>query len=332
MAVDWDLRKLQQSLERKAPGPLYLLYGEEGYLIDEALKALKEKAKEVGALDFNYDNYSAPETSSIQVRDTAEMLPAMCERRFVLYKNVELLKDEAWNSLLPLIENPIDTTTLIFVASKIDKRKKHYKLLQKNAISVDLKKPYENQLPVWVDYIAYLNEIKLSRDASAAILQLVGTNLGEISNEIKKIKSFVGKKSQVEVEDVLNVVSKARIENVFSLTDAIGRRDRAQALLCLANLLENGQNEVGIVSLIHRQLRILASIKQGVKNGLTSGRLSQKVGVPEFFLKQYMTQSRLWDESKINQTMHALHETDKALKSSPISSHIWLENFIVKTC
>jgi DNA polymerase-3 subunit delta len=257
----------------------------------------------------------------------------MCDRRLVVYKNVDGLKDESWAALDPIIERPIDTATLVLVATKLDKRKKSIKSLHENAIFVELKKPYENQVASWVDYIAYLHGLKFTPEAVGVIQQLVGTSLSEIQNEVKKIQQFIGPEQKtVDVDHVLKVVSRARIESVFSLTDALGRRDRAEALVCLARLLEQGQNEIGILSLIYRQVRILSAIYEGKKMGLSGTRLSERVGVPEFFLRQYLEQSRVWDGEKIASTIRALHETDKALKSSPVSSHIWLENFIVRTC
>jgi DNA polymerase-3 subunit delta len=35
---------------------------------------------------------------------------------------------------------------------------------------------------------------------------------------------------------------------------------------------------------------------------------------------------------KLESSFLILTETDKALKSSPMSAHIWLENLILKTC
>jgi DNA polymerase-3 subunit delta len=142
----------------------------------------------------------------------------------------------------------------------------------------------------------------------------------------------MGKKKQVEVEDVMKVISHAKIESVFDLTNAIGRKDRSAALISLVRLLESGQNEVGALLLISRHMHILANIKQGMKQGLSGPRLCAKAGIPNFFLKQYQAQCGLWREDKLNQTFEALHNTYKALKSSPVSSHIWLENFIVQTC
>ncbi len=331
--VDWDLRKLQLSLDKGKPASVYVLYGEETFLVDQALEAIRKRVLTEGAVDFNFDSFIAPESTAAQVRDAVETLPMMCDRRLIVYKNVESLKDEHWAALDPVIERPIDTATLVLVATKLDKRKKMIKKLHENSIFVELKKPYENQVASWVDYIAYLHGVKLTTEAVGVIQQLVGTSLSEIQNEIKKIQQYLGdQKRSADVEDVLKVVSRARIESVFNLTDALGRRDRAEALVCLARLLEQGQNEIGILSLIYRQIRILSSLYEGKKAGLSGPRLSEKVGVPEFFLRQYLEQVRAWDREKFATTIRALHDTDKALKSSPVSSHIWLENFIVKTC
>ena len=327
-----DLRTLQLALDKKKAGSLYLVYGEEAFLVDEALKAIKARVLVEGAQDFNYDSFYAPDATAAQVRDAVEMLPVMTEQRLVVYKNVDNLKEDAWATLLPVLESPIESTCLVLVATKIDKRKKVFKTIFENGIAVELKKPFENQVSAWVEYIAGLHGVQLTSDAISVLQQLVGTNLSEIQNEIQKIKLSSVSAKTFDVSDVLSVVSRSRIESVFTLTEALSKRDRAQALLCLANLLENGQNESGIVSLILRQMRILAQVRTGLRDGLSSNRLSQKIGVPEFFMKQYVNQSRLWDDYKINNTIRALHETDKALKSSPLSSHIWLENFIVKTC
>jgi DNA polymerase-3 subunit delta len=330
--VSWDLRRLQQFLDRHEPGPLYLLVGDEDYLISEALNGLKIKGLAGGLADFNFDQFFASETPVDQVRDVVETLPAMSGKRVVVYRGAQSLKEKDWDVLLPLIEKPLNTTTLILVMESVDKRKKFYKKWLVNGVVVELQRPYDNKVPIWIDYIAFRNSLEISKEAMSLIHQLVGTNLSEIDNEMKKLKQFLGHRSRVEAEDVLKVVSQSKVANVFELTNAIGRQDRANALLHLANLLEHGQNEVGVLALVLRHVRILSDIREGVRQGLPKAQLSARAGVSVYFLDQYVNQSRAWDESKIEKTIAALHQTDRALKSSPVSSHIWLENFIIETC
>ncbi|NJM09952.1 MAG: hypothetical protein HC883_03425, partial [Bdellovibrionaceae bacterium] len=87
-----DLRRLQQRLESNPPGRLYLLMGEETFLIQEAMHLLKHKSVDAAAIDFNCDVFDASETEAAHVKDAAEMLPMMSARRFVAFRGVDELK------------------------------------------------------------------------------------------------------------------------------------------------------------------------------------------------------------------------------------------------
>lgn len=327
-----DFRKLQQRLENKPPGSLYLLLGEESFLIQEAVGLLRERAVDEGLRDFNSDIFDASDAPVTQVRDACEMLPMMSPRRIVIFRGVDDLKDKDWETLLPLFDDPPDTTTFVMTAESLDKRKKAYKKIADTAVIVELKRPYENQVADWIDYLAYRHNLKVGREASQLLKQFVGTNLTELNNELIKLRDYLGERHTVDAQDVLQVVSQTRVDRIFDLTDAIGRRDKVHALHSLANLLEHGQSEVGILAMITRHFRILSQIKDGQRVGLSGQRLSTKAGIPGFLLQQYLEQIRHWDESKIQKTFAVLQDTDRALKSSSVPPHVWLENFVLKTC
>jgi DNA polymerase-3 subunit delta len=256
----------------------------------------------------------------------------MSPRRLVIYRGVDQLKDKDWDSLVPLFERPVDTTTLVLTAESLDKRKKAFKRLSEVAAVVEMKRPYDSQIGEWIDYLAFRRNLKVSREASLMLRQYVGVNLTELNNELGKLQDYLGERKQVEPEDVLKVVSQTRVDRIFDLTDAIGRRDRVSALHSLANLLDHGQNEVGILTMITRHFRILAQLKDGQKAGLYGAKLSTKAGIPQFLLNQYLAQTGNWNENKIEQTFGVLEDTDRALKSSSVPGHVWLENFVLKTC
>ena len=327
-----DLRRLQQRLENNQPGKLYLLMGEETFLVQEALQLLKSKSVDPSMMDFNCDVFDAGETSAGHVKDAAESLPMMSQRRFVAFRGVDSLKDKDWEELFPLLDNPVDSTTFVLTCETLDKRKKAFKKLSDAAIIVELKRPYDNQVADWIEYLAFRQDLKVSREAAQLLKQFVGTNLTELNNEISKLKDYLGERKTIESKDVLQVVSQTRVDRIFDLTDAIGRRDRASALHSLANLLEHGQSEVGILAMITRHFRILGQLKEGQREGLQGTRLSTKAGIPQFLLTQYLEQIRLWDGNKIEKTFTVLQDTDRALKSSSVPPHVWLENFVLKTC
>lgn len=328
----WDLRRLQMHLQKGAPQSLYFLIGEDYFLIQEALAGLKSVVLSEGATDFNQDQFFAGDDDVVKIRDTIEMLPMMCARRLVVVRDAQDFKDKDWDVLLPVLESPVDTTTTIFIADKIDKRKKAFKKLEEVGAFVELARPYDNQLNPWIDYIAAKLGLTVSQEAAALLKQLIGSSLTELNNELLKLRDFIGERKSVEGEDILKVVSRSKADTIFDLTNAIGKKDRALALQLLAHLLEQGQSEVGAVAMIARHLRILSVVRDGAKEGLPTAKLCLKAGIPQFFLPDYQKQAKAWSEDKLDKAMHALKETDKALKSSPVSSHIWLENFILKAC
>lgn len=331
----WDLRTLQQSLSQNKIHNAYSLIGDEPYLINEAFEAIKNHFFSEGqGFDFNYDCCYASEHKAVNIADIIETLPMMAPHRLVMIKECHLFKDKDWQVFEEVFAKGLMKTVVVFVfEDKIDKRKKSFKWLSTNTKVAELKTPYENQIPAWIHYMASRQNLRLDQSAAVQLLNLVGGNLSELNNEIIKLKTYyVQEEKTLFIDDILKVVSKKRIDNVFDLTNAVGAGDKAQALYFLEKLMEQGQNEVGVLSLIARHMRILKKLLLGQAQGMSQRDLSTKVGVSPFFLPEYLGQTRKWTAVKIDKVFGLMLETDKALKSSPVSSKIWLENFIIQTC
>jgi DNA polymerase-3 subunit delta len=335
-AVSWTPERLVQTVKKGEFQTLYYLYGDETFLIDESLSSLVKAALGDGLKDFNFNTYYGSEAEAGIVRDAIETLPMMTPKRVVVLKDAQDLSDKEWDLLMPVLDQPVDSTVFICVATKIDKRKKYSKKFLDAGAVIEFKRPFENQISDWVRSIAQKHGLLLSVDAIDLLQQLVGANLQDINSEMTKLAQYVGQKAkekkQVTADDVLAVVSHVKLDSVFDLADAIGSDDRARALSCLVNLMDNGQNAVGILALVSRHVRILKLVNDGLKEGLSGQRLSSRAGVAPFFLKSYVNQSASWSERKIERTFQALLDTDRALKSSSVAPHIWLENFVLQTC
>lgn len=327
-----DAQKFYRDLEKGQLAPLYFLFGEEPYLLNQSVDRFKFAVLNEGAIDFNYSLFYASDADVGVVRDAVETLPMMAARRLVILKESQELTDKEWAELEPLIENAVDSTVFVLLASRVDKRKKFIRSLLDKAECVEFKKPYENQIPSWINYIAQSLGLTISNEAIHLLHKLAGHHLTEIEGELKKLGEYVEGQRRIEVADVAAVVSRSKEENVFDFTKAIGENDRVKALEHLVHLLDQGQNEIGIISLVARHVRILLTVKKGMDEGLQGAKLAHYAQVPPYFLETYTDQSRRWTAKKLEQTLVVLSETDKALKSSPLSSHIWLENMVLKTC
>jgi DNA polymerase-3 subunit delta len=77
---------------------------------------------------------------------------------------------------------------------------------------------------------------------------------------------------------------------------------------------------------------MLLTVRSGMDQGIGGAKLASLAQVPSYFIESYCDQARVWPIRKLEDALIVLHETDRALKSSPVSSHIWLENMVLKSC
>ncbi|MGZ3726704.1 MAG: DNA polymerase III subunit delta [Pseudobdellovibrio sp.] len=327
-----DNQKFYKELETKKFKPVYFLFGDEPYLLNPCVNRFKLAALDESAYDFNYSMFYAKEADINQVKDVVETLPVFASHRLVILKNVQDLKDSEFNEIENLIKNPVDSTIFVLFADKVDKRKKYFKTLLDHVTCVEFKKPYENQYPQWILHICKDIGYRINNDAIHRLHRLVGNNLTELQNQIYKIAEYIGAKQTIELADVNAVISVSREESIFDFTEAIGHKDRVRALEQLVGMLDQGQSEMAIIALLARHMRILLTVRAGMDQGLGGAKLASITNLPSYYIENYCDQARLWPIKKIEESLIVLHETDKALKSSPISSHIWLENLVLKSC
>ena len=313
-------------------GSLCYLSGDDPFFKEEAMGFIKGKKLDEASRDFNYEVFYGHETDMGQVLGTIKTLPIMAKNRLIIIQQAHQLRDADWKTLTPVLVKPVLSTFLVFTGDKPDKRKKSIKEAMKSMTHFHFSKPYEKEFPKWIKSICKKHSVKIEEDVPDLLLQVVGSSLMDIRNEILKLGHYVGKDGKVSIADVMAVTSKIKFQSVFDLTDAIGKKNQAKALLCLADLLETGQNEVGIIAMIHRHIRLLRQIMRGEKQGLHHRELASFAGVHPFFLKEYLSQTQFWNERKVQKTYNILCDTDRAIKSSSLSSHIWLENLILQTC
>ena len=320
----------------KSPGPLkpfYSVVGNELFFISEIKKTfIKTALPEKAARDFNYNELSGDKTSLGTLMTVLETLPFMSKKRLVFCDKAEKFPEKDWEKLEPVLSAPSPHFVLVCFFEKKDGRKKHFKFLQKKAIELSAEPLRAWEVKPWLNFISKREGLEFSPPAQSLFLELMSPNLMEIQLELKKLQQYIGERKQVSEKDVLSCASRLKNDSLFDLTAAIGRKDMVQSLNLLAHLLGQNQNEMGLLALLARHIRILSKIQEGEKQKLGKNQLAQKAGIPPYFLKNYLNQAQLWSERQIQETLEALFSTDKALKSSPLSSHIWLENFILKVC
>ena len=88
-----------------------------------------------------------------------------------------------------------------------------------------------------------------------------GGDMHTVAEAINKIVNFVGDKTQIDEQDVQNMVTQNAFDSIFDLTDAIGKRAIGQALKSLHEVLASGQEPIPLNATIARQFRFALQAK-----------------------------------------------------------------------
>ena len=349
-----NFNDFKRNLENTHLSPIYILSGSESYLIKEALSLIESQTlKSDDDRDFNFHQFFAPLTSSEEVCNIARTLPMLEGYRLIIYRNVHALSDKNLKPLLTYINHPLTSTVLVLVSEVSNKEKSqnlnfHHRInsfslklkisnkrtplispQRKDIILFEAKPIFDSQIHFWIKCIARKKNLNLDQDSLSFLNQTLGTNLSDIDYELEKLSTtFFGKK--INIQNILEFTLNTRKRSVFELTRTLGEKKQCLSLMHLKQLLEQGEKEVLINTLIFRHMNILFQLKENLKKNLSRETLSSTLKIPSFFINQYIAQTHLWNENQMINAFKVLHETDEALKSSFLPSHFFMENLILK--
>ena len=323
--------EFNRAVENGELAPLYLLYGDEPYLVERAVKKLVERAVDPGFRDFNLNVFYGNECRGDEVFSAAQTLPMFAERRVVLVKKGGELSAAAMEVLLSYLQDPSPGTCLIRQAEKVDGRKKFYAEFKKRGEAVEFKRPYENQLGPYVRDEVRAAGKKIDSAAAELLAYLVGNNLQELVSQTEKLCVYCGKKDSIAVADVKAIVSDTKVESVFEFTDALGSKDLGKSLKMLTALLQDGETPLRVLGAVARHYRQLWQVRELLDRKVPSAELAKASGINPYFLKKVTDQARNYTVGELRRIFERMLELDLAFKSGGMSDALF-ERFVMDAC
>ena len=278
---------LESILEQQGPGPLYLILGEEDLLRDHALAVLKTAVLGDGG-EFNYDLFFGDEAGAGDIRSCTAEMPVFAERRLVVVKAAEKLSAAEGVSLLDYLQDPVTTTTLVFVSPKLDGRLKWSQALARTAVTIDCSPLRDVQMTSWVAGDAERVGVRLEEEAGQILKEASGGSLYGVRRELEKLASYVPPDRAVTAADVLALRGMEPGASVFDLTFAIADGNRARALSILARNLEAGEAPLRILGSLAWQYRRLWKVKESLANGGREGEAARTLRMDPMKVRSFV--------------------------------------------
>jgi DNA polymerase-3 subunit delta len=304
---------------------LYYLYGEEAYKVEEAVKLINQKLfgenfgdTEKDGLSFNRDLFDAQQVEPEKIQSAVRTFPFMAERRLVLLKNVDKAKTPLLESLLPLIEDPVETTTFVMTGQGMDARKKFFKALKKQKAVFEFKKIYENELSDWICDFLEEEEKTAEPDVIQFLMEMVGTDLGNLRNEITKLCLYVEPRDEIRLEDVEKSLVRTKLSTIFQFLDALGRKDRAETVGRAEEMLRQSEEPLFMLSMVARQLKQLWLAAGLMAEGRSEKEVGSSLGLHPRFRSVLLRQAKNFKDKDFGRLFEICNQCDRDLKSSPL--------------
>ena len=329
-----------KSIKRGQFAPVYLLYGTEAYLLNETKQLLIDHALQEDEMDFNFSQFDLEETSIETALEDAETLPFMGERRLVFMQNPFFLTAEKTKSkvehnvkrLEAYLADPVPYSIVVLTApyAKLDERKKITKELKRKAEVIEAKKLGEHELRGWINERAAVSGTQIDADAVDLLIELAGTNLMMLTNELDKMVLYTDDSKRITAEVVEKLVAKSLEQNIFTLVDDVLQRNMQSALSIYHELLRQNEEPIKILSVMAGQIRLMYQVKELSRQGYSQQKIAGHLKIHPYRVKLALEKTGKFQERELLSIMNDLAETDYKMKTGQIDKAVALELLLLK--
>ena len=308
--------------------PILFLVGPDPFLRDMELKEIRTHVFPQGPDRMNDLTLDARDVKSADILDQANTLPMFSEKRLLVVRGIEKLKEEDQNLWTKYAENPSPYTLIVGTADKRDKRTRFFKTMDGRGFIRTLEEPKPRDFPIWVDRLAKRHELTLSPDAKQALLDAVGTDLGALDRHLDKLALFIHPEKTVSAKAVAQLVYDIAGESLFSWTDQVVEGRVPQATATLNDLVRSGSPVLVLVSLLARHLRVLLKARDELAARTPTQELPHLLGVPPFTVRRYLDQAQRFTKGRLRSSLGELSKLDRELKSTGLAPSLLLERTV----
>lgn len=335
------LTNLHRKIKQKQLKPLYLLYGQEEFLIEETINMIIDSVMSDEEREFNLSVFDMNEVPVEVAIEDAETLPFFGDtKRIVLIKDPLFLTgqkdkqkiDHDLKRLEQYIENPSQDAIVIFISpyEKLDERKKIVKHLKKNGEVFQAATMDEKMLYSWTKNRIEQRKKSISDDTIYLLMQLVGPKLTLLASEIEKIVLYLGDQNEIDSTTIRKLVPRTLEQNIFALIDMIVKRKTAEALTFFFDLLEQKEEPIKILSLLAQQFRLIYQVKLLYKKGYGQNQTASYLKIHPFRVKLAGEQAVQFSEDELKAIINQLADLDFKMKTGKMDKKLLLELFILQ--
>jgi len=323
------------------------LYGQDTYRSRQKLNEIIDRYKKIHKSGLNLKYFDCQEIDFRAFRDAISQTSMFREKKLVVLTSA-FLNTEFKEKFLKDSKKFINSKDIIlfFEIDEVPKNDNLFKLLKKYGKSQEFKSLDEKRLKNWImrEFESY--KTKIENKALDKLIEFVGSNLWQMTNEIKKLVSYRaplqrgegGKENEVlfdhkkgetiELRDV-ELLVKPKIEtDIFKTINALALKDKKQALELIHKHLEKGDSPLYLLSMINFQFRNLLIIRDLIEKYKSPYILSKVTNLHPYIIKKSCALAQKFTIQELKKIYQKIFQVDLNIKTGKIDPETALDLLI----
>ena len=326
------MKRILDDIKTKQFKKVYLLYGNETYLIREIGTRL------VNALtgDDTMNTLTIADRAVIvsEVRDFTDTMPFFAERRVVVLEDSRLFSSSDplfsdWIESLPdtavvvFIEYPVaskDKGDPMSMGSPVDKRSRLFKTVQKTGLAVELNRLEGDSRQEWLLREVGRRKVRITKNAFQLLNEVLPDAMESALHELDKLADYAGENGAIDEASVEAVITPKLTYQVYKLVEAAISKDRKTAFRLYYDMVALDTEPMMILNCISRELMRLYTAASMKQRRASNQEIASALNVQDFVVRKLLsTAGRIpfsFIETEANQSL----EYDRAVKSGDLSA------------
>jgi DNA polymerase-3 subunit delta len=340
----------------------YVFYGPDELSRTEALAEMKAQLGDPSIADLNIARLDGQSLSLGDLQQACGAIPFLSDRRLVIVTNylTQLgrrgrgqAEKAALDALADYLTRLPDTLQLVFVEyePRDEDARPRPPVVTKNHPILKLAQQHPEcgqarefalpgkgaELTEWIAQRARRKGASIERAAADALGVAVGPDSRLLDSELEKLVTYAGaERTTLTLADVELLVPYTGQSNIFTMVDAIGRRDGRAALPMLHKLLDEHPNKpeycLSLLGMIVRQFRMLIQVKELDGQSLAPSTIAKRVELNPFVVDKVRLQARNFSMRQLEAIYAQLLATDLAIKTGQMDGVLALDTLVAALC
>lgn len=321
---------------------LYLLYGQESYLIEDAIKKIKKSFdKLIEGINF----IRVDETNVSQIISYIETPCFGNDKKLILVKESGLFKKEgkkknsSISGLVDVLSDYIkqninmfkQDTIIVFAESEVEKNKL-YKVIEDFGKIANFEPERLPNLIKRIKVICSAYKVEINDSDAQYLIECCGTNLQDIINEIRKLIEYTGEGNKITRESIDLLAVKQIDSVIFDLTDNLGKKDIKKAMDVFYNLIYQKEPVQKILITLYNHFKKLYFVKIALKYNENIAVALKLKPNQTFLVNKYKAQAGYFSLIELRKILEELANLDYNYKNGLIDLNVGIEAILCRYC